>query len=144
MDPMVAVWCIISAGSNFRRVKIEWCGHIYICSDRPTFFCDLHTPGTFCDHLSKLDDFAWKSLFLKFQHMCLLRATKNLKIFSECSLVSLVYPKILVCGYDLHSKIYMRSYVGNGRFLSFWNSAGVLVQPWIRIFMSKFEVFLIC
>ena len=76
--------------------------------------------------------------------MCLLYATKNLKIFSECSIVSLVYPKILVCGHDLHYGIYVRSYLGNGTFLSFWNSAGVLVQPWIWIFMSKFEVLLEC
>ena len=87
LDPMVAVWCIISAGSNFRRVKIEWCGHIYIYSGRPTFFCDLHTPDTFCRPLSELNGFAWKTLFLKFQQMCLLCATKNLKIFSEYSLV---------------------------------------------------------
>ena len=133
---------IISAGSGFRRVKIEWCGHIYIYSGQPTFFIDLHTSGTFCDHLSKLAGFAEKTLFSKIEQKNLLRATKNFKIFSTCRLGPQVYPKILVCPYHVLPKSYVGSYVGNGRFFRFWNSAGVLVQPWIRIFMSKFEVLL--
>ena len=83
-------------------------------------------------------------MFLKIEQKNLLRATKNLKIFSAWSLGSQVYPTILVwCGYA-HFGIYGGLYVKNGRFLSFFNSAGVLVQPWIRILMSKFEVFLEC
>ena len=107
-------------------------------------FFDLQPQGTFSDHLSELDDFLQKSMFLKIEQKNLLRATKNLKIFSAWSLGSQVYPTILVwCGYA-HFGIYGGLYVKNGRFLSFFNSAGVLVQPWIRILMSKFEVFLEC
>ena len=83
-------------------------------------------------------------MFFKFEQKILLRATKNLKFFLAWSLGPKVYPKILVCLYHVLPKIYVGSYVGNGRCFRFWNSAGVLVQPWIRIFMSKFEVFLIC
>ena len=81
-------------------------------------------------------------MFLKIEQKNLLRTTKNLKIISAWSLGSQVYPTILVwCGYA-HFGIYGGLYVKNGRFLSFFNSAGVLVQPWIRILMSKFEVLL--
>ena len=143
-DPMGTCFWIISAGNSFRRVKIEWYKHIYLYSGRPTFFFDLHPQGTFSDHLSELDDFPQKLIFLKIEQKILLRATKNLKIFSGWSLGSQVWPTILVWRYYSLFGIYGGSYVKNGRFLSFFNSAGVLVQPWIRILMSKFGVFLIC
>ena len=120
---------IISAGNSFRRVKIEWYKHIYLYSGRPTYFFDLHPQGTFSDHLSELDDFPQKLMILKIEQKILLRATKNLKIFSGWSLGSQVYPTILVwCCYLLFG-IYGGPYMKNGRFLSFFNSAGVLVQP---------------
>ena len=74
---------IITACSSFRQVKIEWCGHIYLYSGRPTFFFDLNPQGTFSDHLSELSDFSQKSMFLKIEQKILLRATKNLKIFQH-------------------------------------------------------------
>ena len=74
----------------------------------------------------------------------MLRATKNFKIFSAWTLGPQVCSIILVWHYHLLLKIYMGPYVENGRFLSFQISAGVLVQPWNRIFTSKFEVLLIC
>ena len=46
---------------------------------------------------------------------------------------------ILVWRYHLLLKIYVGPSVKNGRFFRFQNSAGVLVQPWIGIFISKFE-----
>ena len=57
LDPMDTSMRIFSAGNGPRRVKIEQYGHIYLYSGRPTFFFDLHTYGTFCDHLSELGDF---------------------------------------------------------------------------------------
>ena len=74
--------------------------------------------------------------------MCLLRATKNLKNFSKWSLGPQEHSTILVwpCHYLLEVCVVWS--VKNGGFLSFQNSAGVLVQTWNRIFMSKFEVFL--
>ena len=47
------------------------------------FFFDLHPQGTFSDHLSELDDFPQKSMFLKIEQKILLRATKNLKFFQD-------------------------------------------------------------
>ena len=120
---------IISAGNSFRRVKIEWYKHIYLYSGRPTFFFDLHPQGTFSDHLSELDDFPQKLMFLKIEQKILLRATKNLKFFSGWSLGSQVYPTILVWRCYILFGIYGGPYMKNGRFLSFFNSAGVLVQP---------------
>ena len=55
-----------------------------------------------------------------------------------------VHPTLLVWDCHLLIDIYGGPYVENGRFSSFQNSAGVLVQPWNRIFTSKFEVLLIC
>ena len=62
-DPMGAVLWIISAGSGFRRVKIEWCGHIYLYSGQPTFLFYLHPLGTFSDHLREVSDFAKNRCF---------------------------------------------------------------------------------
>ena len=92
-------------------------------------FFDLHPQGTFSDHLSELDDFPQKLMFLKIEQKILLRATKNLKIFSAWSLGPQVHPTLLVWDCHLLIDIYGGPYVENGRFLSFFNSAGVLVQP---------------
>ena len=143
-DPMGTCLWIISAGSSFRRVRIEWCGHIYLCSGRPTFFFWFEPTSHIFWTLKWTKWFSQKSMFLKIEQKILLRATKNLKIISACSLGSQVYPTILVWRCYALFGIYGGSYVKNGRFLSFFNSAGVLVQPWIRILMSKFEVFLEC
>ena len=78
---MVTVLWIISAGSGFRRTKIEWYGHIDLCSDQLTFFFDLHSHGTFSDHLGELSDFSQKSMFLKIDQKIFLRATKNIKSY---------------------------------------------------------------
>ena len=126
---MGACFWIISADNSFRRVKIEWYKHIYLYSGQPTFFFDLHPQGTFSDHLSELDDFPQKLMFLKIEQKILLRATKNLKFFSGWSLGSQVYPTILVWRCYILFGIYGGPYMKNGRFLSFFNSAGVLVQP---------------
>ena len=68
-------------------------------------------------------------MFFKFEQKILLRATKNLKIFSAWSLGPQVHSILLVWDYHLLIDIYGGPYVENGRFLSFFNSAGVLVQP---------------
>ena len=68
-------------------------------------------------------------MFFKFEQKILLRATKNLKIFSAWSLGPQVHPTLLVWDCHLQIDIYGGPYVENGRFLSFQNSAGVLVQP---------------
>ena len=81
-------------------------------------------------------------MFFKFEQKNLLRATKNLKIFSAWSLGPQVCSTILVWRCHSFLTICEGPYVENGRFFSFQNYTGVLVQPWIRILMSKFEVFL--
>ena len=113
----------------FGRSKLNGIS-IYTCIPAGRrFFFDLHPQGTFSDHLSELDDFPQKLMFLKIEQKILLRATKNLKIFSAWSLGPQVHPTVLVWDCHLLIDIYGGPYVENGRFLSFQNSAGVLVQP---------------
>ena len=69
----------------------------------------------------------------------MLRATKNLIIFSASSLEPKKHPKILVWRKYQLFRICVGSYLTNGRFFRFFNLAWVLVQPWTSIFMSKFE-----
>ena len=85
--------------------------------------------------------FCLKNAFLLNWAYLFVARNKKFKIFSECSFGPQVHSTILLWHQHLIQKLYVCLYVKNGTFLSFENSAGVLVQTWTWIFMSKFELF---